>query len=345
LSGGLDSRAVLACVENKDQTFAFCCYNEPNRELAVAEAIACSLKIPFFAWQRPFEYYGDTAEMGVRISGGMGTFANNHFLGTVGHLRREGAQNLLTGCYCDYLFKGLPLNCKKHWLTGREELGPFKHDFYFGHHPSSSPFSAKIQRRLESRVPAEYQAQESDAAVFEVEARRTFPFFSEGDNQQRLVPQRVTGWYLPMADRDILEVYRKIPWRYKLNRSVYSKAVRKLCGGPLARIPDANTGVRPGASALAETLSNNWIRLRRKLQHHKQSIGTDGSWPDWQYYVCHSATLRALWKRPNSQATDIFRSVLGADAVRPDTADYLNGEVFLLVPMLSLKLWLEQWHG
>jgi asparagine synthase (glutamine-hydrolysing) len=345
LSGGLDSRAILACIENKDTTFAFTCFNEPNRELSVAQEIAGALQVRFLPWQRELDYYGNNAELGVRISGGMGTFANNHFLGVVDRLRKEGAQNLLTGCYCDYLFKALPLNRRTHWLTGREHLAPFSHEFYFSHHLRPTPFASQLRERWESRVPAEFQHDDSDAALFQIEARRTFPLCYEGDNQQRVVPQRVTGWYLPMADRGIMDVYRKIPARFKLNRSIYSKAVRKLCRGPLDRIPDANTGTTVGASAATECLSAHWLRARRKLARTRQTISTDGSWPDWDYYVRHSPKLQALWQHPNAQATDFFRHSLGPDAVRPQVADYQGRDTFFLVSLLSLKLWFEQWHS
>lgn len=345
LSGGLDSRAILACVENRDQIFAFTCYNEPNRELAVAEQIAKAVGVPFYPWRRSFEYYGDTAELGVRISGGMGTFANNHFLGIVDNLRQQDASNLLTGCYCDYLFKGLPLNRQVHWLTGRERLGPFQHEFYFSHYNRQSPLLDQVRARWESRVPAQYQKQESEADVFQVEARRTFPLCYEGDNQQRVVPQRVAGWYLPVADRDLLNVYRKLPWHAKLNRAVYSLATVRLCTGPLAKVPDANTGVPPGSPLFREALSNNLLRLQRKLHGHRRTIATDGSWPDWTYYVRNSARLRALWRAPQSRAEEVFRKLVPASDVRPDPSDYQNGEIFLFVPLLTLKLWFQQWHS
>lgn len=345
LSGGLDSRAIMACVENREQVFSFSCYNEPNRELATAQAIASSLHIPFFAWRRGLEYYGDNAEQGVRISGGMGTFANNHFLGMLGQLQENGAQNLLTGCYCDYLFKGLPLNRSSHWLTGRERLAPFRHEFYFSHHLRPSPLAAQIQERQQSRVPPEFQTQDSPETVFQIEARRTFPLYYEGDNQQRVVPQRVMGWYLPMADRAIMEVYRRIPFSYKLNRSVYTKAVRRLCQGPVSRVPDANTGSLVGAPAAIECLTNNYARVQRKLRRFHQSVGTDGSWPNWQFYVRHSHCLSELWKRPNQPANDFFHRVLSPQDIRSDTVDYVGKDLFFLVSLLTLKLWFEQWHS
>jgi len=345
LSGGLDSRALLACVENKEQVFAFCCYNEPNRELATAEAIARSCGVPFFPWQRDFEYYGRNAAAGVRIAGGMGTFANNHFLGVVERLRAEGAQNLLTGCYCDYLFKGLALNRETHWLTGRERIAPFRHEFYFSHNLRPSPMTKQILERLEARVPARFQAQQTASDVFQVEAHRTFPLCYEGDNQQRVVPQRVTGWYLPVADRAILDVYRKIPSHLKLNRSIYTKAVRGLCNGTLSRIPDANTGARVGASLFSEAVHHNWSRVCRKLRSSNESISTDGSWPNWDVYVRRSEDLRRMWTKPHQSSADFFRRVLSPKDIRPDTADYRGEDIWLMIPMLTLKLWFEQWQS
>lgn len=342
LSGGLDSRALLACVENKDQTFAFCCHNGRNQEYRIAEAIAQAMGIRFLPLQRDFDYYGDNAELGVRISGGMGSLANNHFLGMMSRLKAEGMQNLITGCYCDYLFKGLPLNRRAHWLTGREELAPFRHQFYFSHHMPSTPLASRVRERWESRMPRELQSQDSAATVFQVEVRRTFPLCYEGDNQQRVVPQRVTGWYLPVADRHILNIYCKLPYQFKLNRSVFLKTVFALSDSRLTQVPDANTGARPGASVAQEWISSQWLGVRRKLHRLQPSMTTDGSWPDWHYYVHHSRKLETLWRRSNSDAMDLFRCVLGRENVFSDVRSYRGNKVFLFVALLTLKLWLDQ---
>ncbi len=341
LSGGLDSRALLACIDNKESVFSFCLFNEVNLESRTAESIARSLDIRFLPYRREFEYYGDHAAQGVRISGGMGTFANNHFLGAMDRLREEGMQNLLTGCYCDYLFKGLPLNRQAHWLTGREELAPFRHEFYFSHQLPGRPVPAAIRNRWESRVPADFQRQESPASAFQVEARRTFPLCYEGDNQQRVIPQRLTGWYLPVAEREILELYCRIPYQFKLNRSLFLRAVRNLAPAGLLRIPDANTGARVGASRIEAWFASNRQRLRRKLRRTRRSIATEESWPNWRYYVAHSQRLAELWSQPNPQAFDLFRRVLGSENVASDVKAYEGNRLFLFVSLLSLKLWFE----
>jgi asparagine synthase (glutamine-hydrolysing) len=343
LSGGLDSRLLLACLPDPARAFAFCCYDEPNRELATAERIARSRGVRFLPLQRSPDYYGENAEAGVRISGGMGTIANNHFLGFLDRLHAEGMQTLLTGCYCDYLFKGLPLNRRHHWLTGRERLAPFAHEFYFDRWLSPTSLAARVRERWENHFPADLRLQDTPARVFNLEVRRTFPLCYEGDNQQRLVPQRLTGWSPPVTDRQVLEVYCRIPSRMKLNRSLFLKTSRLLLAdSPLLHIPDANTGAPLNAAPLRECLSSNWLRLQRKLASRRRSLGSDGSWPDWEYYLTHSPRMAELWRRPQPDAFDFFRKVMGWKTVPPEPRDFQNGRTFLFVSLLTLKIWWAQ---
>jgi asparagine synthase (glutamine-hydrolysing) len=340
LSGGLDSRVILASSLGAERTFAFTCYDEPNRELRTAEAIARSLSVPFLPLRRGADYYAEHAERGVRISGGMGSLANNHFLGVMPRLKSEGMENLLTGCYCDYLFKGLPLNRRSHWLTRQEKLAPFRRQFYFSHFAASSELADRARERWESRVPQKWREQETPTAVFEVEARRTFPLSYEGDNQQRVVPQRLTGWCPPVLDRDVIDVYCRLPFTFKLNRSVFRKVVATLA--PETRpIADSNTGATVDASLLREWVLCSQSRVQRKLSRLVRSRGSEESWPNWHHYVRESPKLDRLWRRPNADAMDLFRRVLGPSRLPQDVESLKRDEPFLFVGLLTLKLWLD----
>jgi asparagine synthetase B (glutamine-hydrolysing) len=341
LSGGLDSRVVLASTASSEQTVAFSCYDEPNREFRTAEAIARTLAIPFLPLQRTPDYYADHAEQGVRISGGMGSLANNHFLGILPRLQQEGVENLLTGCYCDYLFKGLPLNRRAHWLTRRETLAPFGHQFYFDHLATKTALADRARERWQTRIPEGFRAQDTRAAVFQVEARRTFPLCYEGDNQQRLVPQRLTGWSPPFVDRDVVDIYRRLPYDFKLNRSIFRKVVGSLTP-QLRDIADANTGAGVDASRLAEAARASQLRLQRHWRRLRGSASTDESWPEWASYLIPGRKFDALWRRHNPEALDLFRRVLGSGDL-PDNPDQLKRRrPFLFVGLLTAKLWMDQ---
>jgi asparagine synthase (glutamine-hydrolysing) len=271
----------------------------------------------------------------------MGSFANNHFLGVIPRLKREGVENLLTGCYCDYLFKGLPLNRDVNWFTGSETLGRFRHEFYFPHARATTRLAHCARERWEGRIPGGLRKQDGASSVFQVEARRTFPLCYEGDNQQRLVPQRVTGWCPPFIDREVLDVYTRLPYNLKLNRSVFQRTVVAAAPG-LRTLVNANTGAPPDAHPVYEWLRSRQVRLARSFRPLRRSASTDGSWPDWRQYLAQSSKLENHWRRSNRSATDLFRRVLGP-AGYPEHAETLKrDQPFMFVGMLTVKLWLEQ---
>src|SRR6185369_3759633 len=220
LSGGLDSRTILCSSPDRPAILTFSCYDSENLEFRTARSIAQAAGAQFVPLQRSIDYYGDHAALGVRISGGMGCIASNHFLGFRPQLKELGVQNLLTGCYCDYLFKGLAFNKRTNRWTTLERLGPFDFSYYFKHFHSDTPLAGKVRQRLESIFPADLRRYDSPAVVHSVEQRRMFPLAYEEDNAERTIPQRVMGWYVPVADNAVMDVLQSMSCGMKLNRSL-----------------------------------------------------------------------------------------------------------------------------
>lgn len=340
LSGGLDSRLVLACLSDPRNAFAFTCYDVPNREFRTAQAIASAAGVEFLPIQRSPDYYADHAPGGVRISGGMGTFANNHFLGVLNTLQQRDARILLTGCYCDYLFKGLPLNRRIRSWDGSETLAPFDHEYYFTRWQFDTPLARQAAQRWEQLIPLAFRYSLEDSALFQIETLRTFPLCYEGDNEQRLVPQRLIGWSPPITDLEVLRVYMRTPSRWKLNRELFLRTARRLLAdSPMLTVPDANTGARLNAPAWQEALSWQWLRISRKLRAWRTSFASDGSWPNWRFYYRHSSALERYWSQPAPEMEDLFIRVIGWRDLPRRPADFPVDQCFLFVAMLTLKLW------
>src|SRR5882672_3683190 len=173
LSGGLDSRAILCGAERHPGLFAFCAFDEQNAEFRSAKAIADGLGVEFVPFQRPFDYYGDNAEMGARISGGMGELASNHFLGFRERLARLGVDNVVTGCYFDYLFKSLSLDAQERGLLRREHFSAFSFESYLPHFAVGSGFAPAVRERLEALYPAADRNATAPAARARLAMRRT----------------------------------------------------------------------------------------------------------------------------------------------------------------------------
>jgi asparagine synthase (glutamine-hydrolysing) len=342
LSGGLDSRTVLCAAPDRQALLAFFCYDQENLEFRIARSIAQAAGVEFIPLKRPFDYYGDHAALGVRISAGMGCIASNHFLGFRPQLREQGVQNLLTGCYCDYLFKGLALNKRVNPWTTQERLNGFDFSYYSKHFKSDTDLAGKVRERLESIYPADLRRYDNPAAVHAVEQRRLFPLAYEEDNAERNIPQRVMGWYVPIAENDLMDVIQNMSCAMKLNRCLFAKTVGKICGDAISHIPDANTGVPVNASALREACSAHLHRAGRILQKLKPSNATNGAWLNWGYYARQSKVIQALWLSPNPDALEVFRQVLGKDAFSTELAAYEGHRLSLFLQLFTLKLWFDQ---
>jgi asparagine synthase (glutamine-hydrolysing) len=342
LSGGLDSRTVLCAAPDRQALLTFSCYDQENLEFRIARSVAQAAGVEFIPLKRPFDYYGDHAALGVRISAGMGCIASNHFLGFRPRLRELGIQNLLTGCYCDYLFKGLALNKRVNPWTTRERLNGFDFSYYFGHFHSSTALGAQVRQRLEDIFPAELRRYDTEAVIQTVEQRRMFPLAYEEDNAERTIPQRVMGWYVPIADNDLMDVIQNMSCAMKLNRSLFAKTVGRICGDAISNIPDANTGVPVHASLLREASSAHLRRAGQLLEKLRPSNATGGSWLNWGYYARHSKVVQSLWASPSPDALDVFRQVLGHDGFSPDPAAYDGRRLWLFMQLFTLKLWFDQ---
>jgi asparagine synthase (glutamine-hydrolysing) len=272
----------------------------------------------------------------------MGSLASNHFLGFRDTLRSLGVGSLLTGCYWDYLFKGLGYNKQVNRWTTMESAGPFGFAYYARHAASATPLAAAVRERLEADFPPALRTSRSEASLQEIEHRRIFPLFYEEDSTARSVPQRVLPWYIPVADNAVMDARLKLSTSMKLNRRAMIEVSRRLCGPRIAGIPDANTGAPIGAPLWREVMSYQARRVRSRLARMRPTRATTGSWLNWGYYIGHSQPLRELWEKPNPQADALFDAIVGEGRWNRDLRAYSGSGVNLLLRLLTLKIWLDQ---
>jgi asparagine synthase (glutamine-hydrolysing) len=342
LSGGLDSRTLLCATPRPGDVLTFCCHDVENEEFRIARGIAEVVGAEFLPLRRSPEFYAENAWQGVKISGGMGSLASNHFLGFREELRGLGVGSLLTGCYWDYLFKGLGFNKQVNRWTTMESAGPFGFSYYARHDGSPTQLAAAVRQRLEHEFPAALRTSRSEATLAEIEHRRLFPLFYEEDNISRSVPQRVLPWYIPFADNAVMTARLKMGSAMKLNRRVMIQVTQRVCGPRVTGIPDANTGVKIGAPVWQEAMSSHVKRVRNRLGRLRATRATSGSWLNWGYYIGHSPALRELWETPVPEAETLFDAILGPDRWHRDPDAYSGSSVALFLRLLTLKIWLSQ---
>lgn len=343
LSAGLDSRAMLCSIGNRKNSCAFCFFDSMNLEFDISQRIAEKANVEFIEIQRGFEHYGDTAAAGVMISGAFGDFGSNHYLGFRSIFRHHGLDNLITGFYCDYLFKGLVLNTKICKILRIERLSDFNYVTYMPFFWQKIRYRKDVLERLQSLFPEDVQSNRTRLNYLMAECRRIFPLCYEPDNMETVIPQKVMGWYLPITDNGIIDVYLRTPPEYKLNTSMYSKAVQLICGKEISKITNINTGTHVNAPYLKVLVRRNLTALRRSVSRRKGKMASDESWPNWGYYLVQSAKIKSLWNRENTYASAVLEHICREDVLKKSISEFREkGELKLFLRLLTMKIWLSQ---
>jgi asparagine synthase (glutamine-hydrolysing) len=351
LSGGADSRcAVFAASEPTKVT---CCtlFDEPNAELAAAQRLAAAAGASHHALRRDPDYYALNAAESVRISGGMWSVLDAHYTGAVAAIRSLQPGVILTGCYADYMFKGLLLNRRHRTFLGRNlplyQLADFSFEFYQPHVALAADWQRCVDERLNGRF-AERLRRPHEQERLLVEDLRLRPLSREPDASGRLILWRTLPWDPLLSDRDILEVYGRLSPEMKLNGIVFGKAVGKVIGPAGRRIPNNNYGTPVDASEFGRVAWFLWAVLKRKVRRlmgretAASKLATTGSWPNWSYFVAHSPALAQLWAGPSPGERECFGDILGYDPWQVSLAEWGRRDAILFMRLVSARLWLHQ---
>jgi len=350
LSGGVDSRAILFSVEQPQAVNCITLFDEPNVELKTAKKLAALAHATHHCFQRDFEYYGRTAQDNVRISGGMSEFQHGHFLGMDEKISHLGLGVLLSGCYADYLFKGLAFNKKYQTFFGKIlplwQIDCYNKQWYRPYYTlKSEKFNRVIYERIQERLLG-IQLDDYLNNALAIEEKRIRPLSRIFANMAQSVLRRTQPWDTLFADPAVLEVYGRFPALAKVNSTVFERAVAKIVGSGGKSVADSNYGSRLGAHAQVKLIQWLLANGQREIGYFlgltkpPSAHATDGSWPNWEYYIVHSQVLRELWHSPTPPEEEILTAIYGDNPWEISMADWAKRRD-LFFRLLTLKLWLR----
>ncbi len=347
LSGGLDSRAILFGARDPRlvECATFC--DSENAEASTARQLAAVAEAPYHLLLRDPEHYAKGAMASVRISGGMWSIQDAHYHGLIEELKGLGAGVVLTGCYADYLLKGLAFNKEPVSLFGMA-LPIYKQRgydpcFYQPHFVLAAEWNARVAARLAGRFPA---ALRNDCSA--VEDLRIRPLSREADAMGRHYLMRTLPWEPVMADKGIVDLYARMPPSLKNDFCVYSRAVGRVVGKPGRHVLNNNYGTRLDAGPLRVAATETIRRLERKWRTFNDrrtgrasNTTTAGSWPEFSFYVARSPLIAELWSSPSPFIRELFTAMLGRDPWGTPLPSWGSEAPDLFLRLLTVKLWLE----
>jgi hypothetical protein len=304
ISGGLDSRLLAFAATNPELVLGINLYDAANREVSIARELCEAAQVKFIGFVRNLDYYPQWMRSGVSISGAMWSLEDNHFLGTLDLLTENGVQSVLSACSADMLFKGSALARQHPRLFGKDL--PFwsyksqRAESLFPHLNEQEccvplEFRDRVKGRFEQWVADTPIQLSSDLDRLVAESKRIRPIcYASAISGQMMF--RAFPYDAFLADRSLVDLYSRIPARWKLNGKIWGKVVAEICGN---NILDSNFGWRPGASNSEKmfVFARNWACKRLGLipTVGNQGIATDGSWPNLGWYILNSPTLKQMW--------------------------------------------------
>lgn len=330
LSGGFDSRTVLAVIPPVKRAAAITYIDHGNYEFGVANLVARCAAVPHLPIQRSPDFYATIVPRELAFFGAehQAQHAHGFALADIGMCKAY--ELVLSGIYSDALLKGyFSPDSTRGYLLGRagvpralrERCCKPRYDWTAPGRPTvMHAFRPAIRDAIRERRAARL-AQLEDLRPDSAREWLTFYPFSRAmagnyyASNVRLFPADELFLY-----RDIVEVGRTAPLLPKLTDRLAVPAFSVVCG-PLADIENANTAIPANSgwwrTRLQLRLHNlgRWLRRTAPPPTRGQPWFVDESWVNFRLLQMHSprwAELRAQ-AAASERGLDMLNSILSID--------------------------------
>ncbi|MCK4320992.1 hypothetical protein KAX08_00515 [candidate division WOR-3 bacterium] len=325
LSGGLDSRIILAADEKNKIKTAFTLGDFENREVRIAKKVANTTGCRHIFLKRDLDHYFRMVDEAVDIGDGMYTFEHAHFIGF--------SNNFLK--YCDILFAGFGFNVYLRGvgiqncvfsLLGKSvplpiplKIMDLKKDLYkLSRKIQTSTLSLHPERIFHTKYLINYEDIERKA-VSQLFSKISLPgngslldylmLSSNSDYTSYLnylsVQSKMEIRLLTM-DNDLLELTLSIPPEFRMNGLVFKNALKKM-SPQLASIIDGGANLPVDIHPWQVWFIEEIRRLTNRVGfQHKEKLPhptfTNKSWPDWNKFISYNKNMKELiWSTINDK--------------------------------------------
>jgi asparagine synthase (glutamine-hydrolysing) len=355
LSAGADSRLALFASRYPDRVSCFTFYDDVNSELLGAQQIAGIANARHITYRRDKDYYFSNAVNAIKHSGGMWSIDSAHY-GAVGRLVKENNIGvLLTGCYADYLLKGLAYNRSNKKVFGKEiplyNLDKFCYEWYQPFLDVSDSYKNSIYERLEKSYKR--HGAFTDDPYYQqsmAEYCRLTPIIREADSIGRHTLRCTAPHDFFTADRDVLNCAFSLHPDLKKNGIIFGQAVANITGQECNRIWNNNYHAPVNAGQMERVILYVFDSLRRKIMmdsgqmpHEKydDSVGTFGSWPYFSKAILLSSTIEMWSKQIDPMINQYLQEIL-SEKYKSMTLNDWSKNIFMFLRYYTAYSWLSK---
>lgn len=367
LSGGLDSRTVLAASDKKMVCFTFGDFK--NREVKIAKKIAQTKGYKHIFLKRSSDHYANLVDKAVEIGDGMYSFVHAHNIGFLTWIQ-EDCHILLHGHGLDFMFQGLYLPTKKLKVFGKEILN--SHLLELSSERLTDVILKKLKYSLFTKNPKQIFTI-SYSGIFEDVLTQSIKTILEKAKDNIVNLHNVWDYFVFLSsvskhltylnltsirayidertiafDSDLLDVYLEIPPELRFKGKVYIRASKRL-NSEIATIPNSNTGYSLFMPELVEwglTLCQRMISkllLLMRCSRLPHPAYTQGSWPNFAELIRYNEKLKKLLGDTIEDPGCLDPSLFNIPRIKEMFKEHLNSKSDH-TNFLFLLLTFGRWH-
>ncbi len=356
LSGGLDSRMVLAASPKKMTCFTFADFD--NNEVRVARSIAKIKKTEHFFLKRTPDHYADSLEKAVDIGDGRYRFDHAHGIGLFQKISRE-CDVLFHGAMLDILFRNVnfPTNYKSLENTSlSEDIDLIFRDSLLQEKPEklfNKNYSLGFKKRLNKSVEKSLKnIKKNNAKKF----NRVLDHFSFSSaygqrsylhvlHNQAYIDERSIA-----LDNDLINLYLEIPLKFRENSELFSKAITMI-NPDMCKVPDNNmsfvANLNPSIKRFVR--SAQWFLNRISFLPNWPFLNpsySQQSWPNSKELIRYNRKLKKLISDTIKDSNALYPEIFDINAINRMFNDHLdnkkNSSDFLFL-LLTFGIWCKKY--
>lgn len=301
LSGGEDSRAVLAAIPKEIKKTGYVLVDSHNRESKTAEKIAAIYDADFEIGYRSPTHYLEQLKECSRLIGIQNEFIHMHAYGFHKKFGFSNHDAILGGLLSDAFIKGNQISVQKSRLKGIEilptkikgnslvELKEIRNCV------TKKEFTNVHNRSLfyESFVDGVFHRRQKHLEIIKgfrpttsAEWFNLWPISQDRDICNFVGNRRLFRSFEPFMSLECLKVAASVPQVMKINRRLFQKAMRPFMAASWY-VPHSVHGFFPFCSRLQNIPLVRMVKLFRKISSRikKDFNNNQGPWPNWSSVV------------------------------------------------------------
>ncbi|MEF8863319.1 MAG: asparagine synthase-related protein [Haloarculaceae archaeon] len=296
LSGGSDSRAILAGTGSEIDMCAYHTADWESREVRTAKRVARAAGKELRVLMRDFDTHERMLETTPEMMNFLGRFCEAHITEFADRLHDE-VDVLVSGLGADTLFREHAFRVPVFGLgpVGKLRIPVLRRiesvDEFIRHRAkplpdyldSSSDLAEILERNITTGADGKIshhgiECRSVDELVFFDDF---YPFSNKSDFFYHALNQMAPHWS-PFFDNRLIDLALQVPMKYRIRRNLINELTRRL-DEDLAAIPHSSTGVPLGRSFPADFIQTKLNRLLWKSllrEPSPEEYMTHGPWPD-----------------------------------------------------------------